>query len=445
MTAVTLDMGRTTDKVVSLDVLKDMLDNRYTKRAIASHFEVSESHIKKIMCNNGLRTFADMSNDEIEEFLLYFAGEGIIGPEDGILQVQAAFEAEGLLRVGRDRVRNALLALWPEQVAHRFHWSRNTLHRREIYAPYFKWSWHTDLNCKLAMIGIIISGCVDAATRLLIWLEPIIGFGSKLTFNLFNEAQKKYGMPGTMVFDKGSENVVISFACHHARQVAMLNSEQTNRPAAYPTTSQHNIPIEKFWIESNVRVCMPIVEFIEHLQAYSPHLLNGAHFSDEANIGMLNMFFMPIVKEALDILKHTRNHRRVKGRTGGIPWLKAFEGPQSPYATYYLPESVDYVAQYEQQSGRMLTDYGSPPEQITYNQCGGRDHLPVELQEDRTAIFTACFSITSLVAAVKSRDFDYLLLAYGAFIALHETFISYASGQMDEIDSYVRRFTEANS
>ena len=70
-----------------------------------------------------------------------------------------------------------------------------------------------DLNCKLCFIGIVMPGCVNSSTRFIIWLEPILGFGNRLVFPLFNDAEYEHGLPDQIVSNKVRPCLILSPSC----------------------------------------------------------------------------------------------------------------------------------------------------------------------------------------------------------------------------------------
>ena len=200
---------------------------------------------------------------------------------------------------------------FPENRIRRFIWVAMRLIRRVYNAPYFQYSWHTDLNCKLVDLSIFWTACVDGATRTVTWFEPIADRRPLTVFPYFESAVRALGMPDQLITDHGKENVLMAFACN---LVQGMMPDPPLRPAHVAVMSIVNVRVERLWGDVNVRVNRYVRMWAFHLEGQ--HNFNP---SDPIHLGAFHRVTMPALKAAAATYMQSRNNRRIKGPNAGIP------------------------------------------------------------------------------------------------------------------------------
>lgn len=112
--------------------------------------------------------------------------------------------------------------------------------QRTVYnVPGPNYIWHIDGYAKLSRFGFSISGCIDGASKFIIWLE--VAFSNQLpqvTLSHYANAVMKHGcLPSVTRTDFGSENPLVA-AC---QQTFLGDDSYINGP------STGNQRIERFW------------------------------------------------------------------------------------------------------------------------------------------------------------------------------------------------------
>ena len=269
-----------------------------------------------------------------------------IGPDSGYRQV-AAHLRQADVRVGEIRVRKMVQKLYPGDVKRRQNWVANRLARRTYWAAYTDYSWHLDMNEKLGDIGIYFTACIDGFSRLVLWLEPVLDKRAITLWPFFQRVARERGLPDQLVTDKGYENKFLAYVCHF---VAGMLPFDCARAAAQIVTSTRNVRVEHFWIEPNIRISRPVLEFVIHLE-------NTFDFTaaDCAQLSSLHRVVLPAIMYACMQLRDDRNNRRIQGVAGGIPHRRASATPRPANLHRPFPEDEDFIGEYES-SGHALEE-----------------------------------------------------------------------------------------
>ena len=76
----------------------------------------------------------------------------------------------------------------------------------------------------------------------------------------FLTAAEFYGCPDVVVSDHGAESFLIQYVNHIAKlEWQVSTGREQEREAFHHTQSVHNQPVEKFWVEPNVRITHPFL------------------------------------------------------------------------------------------------------------------------------------------------------------------------------------------
>ena len=130
--------------------------------------------------------------------------------------------------VTRSSVSRVMLAVFPNQYAARMLHARRRLIRGQTYhAPYCGYSLHIDANCKLQEYGVHIMGAQDGKSRRIVALRAVTDM---LMVTCYRECFQPAvaalgGLWDQTLSDKGSENLLFAFVCHH------LHTARISRPA----------------------------------------------------------------------------------------------------------------------------------------------------------------------------------------------------------------------
>ena len=324
--------------------LERFLQEGRTTAEIASLFNVSEIGVEKAKQRWGLRTYEQLTDEQIDALILtiptlFTTIDGHREVAARLRYVQHAFvgffsfhcefprEHHTLpfnpnivefyrvlgFNVAEHRVRARYNWCFPMANLRRYMWVALRLIRRVYRAPYFCYSWHTDLNCKLVDLSIFWTANVDGATRAVLWLAPIADRRARTVFPHFHGAATCFGMPDQLVTDHGKENVLMSFACNLVHNL-IDPADRPFRPPHVVVMSILNVRIERLWGDVNVR----LNRFIRMWAFYLEGQLNF-NPSDPVHLGAFHRVTMPALEVAAAMYMQTRNNRRIKGPTAGIP------------------------------------------------------------------------------------------------------------------------------
>ncbi len=75
------------------------------------------------------------------------------------------------ISVPRDQLRDAMERVDPEAFNERRYYTQRQMQRRQIYAPYFGYTWSIDQNEKLRDYGIVFFMGVDAHSRMILFIR----------------------------------------------------------------------------------------------------------------------------------------------------------------------------------------------------------------------------------------------------------------------------------
>ena len=143
------------------------------------------------------------------------------GNEAGISLLRGYLRNEGIF-VSRERIRQALIRLFPRRLFH-----RHPVQRREYSVPGPNALWHHDgqhgmfssLICVYIVLstpkglirwGIVIHGFIDGHSRLITGLRAADNNKGETVLSLFLEAAGRYNVPMRLRGDHGVENILVA-------------------------------------------------------------------------------------------------------------------------------------------------------------------------------------------------------------------------------------------
>ena len=182
--------------------------------SIATRLGCSRRHVQQVVSDagllpNGVRPL----HARLQEVVRFEVSRH--GPNYGWAMLRGALQAHyPEWRWPRGAVTEVLRELNPQAHSARRFWRWRRLPRGIYVAPYFMYSMHIDLACKIQEYHIFVGACLDGCTRRVLHLSA---FTNKLPYTVYNElfepVAREFGLPDQMVSDKGPEFCIAAFVC----------------------------------------------------------------------------------------------------------------------------------------------------------------------------------------------------------------------------------------
>ncbi len=185
--------------------------------------------------------YSQISNEELDVKILRFRESH--GSYTGRSLVTGHLRSLGL-RIQQWRIRDALARIEPADS--RIRWAC-LIRRRKYTVPSPNSHWHLDGHHSLITWGFVIHGGIDGFSRLIVYLKCATNNRKETVLQLFQEANRKFGVPSRIRTDKGGENVLIWQEMEHLRG--------PNRGSYLAGTSTRNQRIERLWRDVWMYVC----------------------------------------------------------------------------------------------------------------------------------------------------------------------------------------------
>ena len=203
----------------------------------------------------------------------------------------------------RRRVRESVLRVNPESTQSR--WSQ-LIKRRSYSVPSPNSLWHIDGQHSLIRWRMVIHGCIDGFSRLVLYVNCKNNNRSDTVLQLFAAATREYGLPSRVRSDKGGENFGV---CEY-----MLRNRGTGRHSHIAGKSTHNQGIECLW--RDVFRCVLSTFYSLFYQMEENLDLDPVGDND---LFALHLVFVPRINRSLEEFKNSWNQHPLRTERNWSP------------------------------------------------------------------------------------------------------------------------------
>lgn len=167
-------------------------------------------------------------------------------------------------------------------------------HRRIYNVPGPNALWHIDSNHKLIRWRLVVHGCIDGYSRLIIYLNCATNNKSVTVLDMFKTGVANWSLPSRVRADLGTENVLVA--------QFMLENRGTDRASFITGSSVHNSRIERLWRDTNRCVSLYFARLFSYME-----MLNILDPLNEIHIFCLHFVFLSRINNHLSSFKDTFN------------------------------------------------------------------------------------------------------------------------------------------
>lgn len=248
--------------------------------------------------------YSNMSDSEIDTVVSDIQSSN---PRTGCRMVDGVFRSNGCI-IQRIRIRESMRRVNPNGARTRL---ARALHRRTYNVTSPNSLWHMDGNHKLVRWRLIIHGCIDGFSRLVVYLNIADNNRASTVLSMFLQGVSEFGLPSRMRSDMGGENTLVA--------QYMINHPERGPGCMITGRSVHNQRIERLWRDVFAD-CTSYFYALFHAFEESGIL----DHDNEVDLLALHIVYVDEIQDQLDKFKNGWNHHRMRtchNRTPMQQWV----------------------------------------------------------------------------------------------------------------------------
>ena len=285
----------------ALDVDTAMVTNwrmqRFTWTAIAGFLHTDTQRLGRWRARTFfVDPFDDVSDEELDNYITEYTAES---GEKGENSIDSYLFGVLQVKLSRERLRAAIKRVCGDALEERRNQFGKKIVRKgyEVKAPHSLW--HVDGMHKLIRYGLIVHGCVDGFSRLVIWMQISTNNRAKTQLSYLKAAIKELHItPSRMRGDLGGENTLM------ADEITVLRG--LNRGSFIFGTSRNNIRIERHWRDlrrSFTQFWMTLLKQMERDRVLD--------VDDDKDLFLVQFLYAPRMQKELDLHRTAYNNHKL--------------------------------------------------------------------------------------------------------------------------------------
>ena len=284
----------------------------YTWNEVAGALLISRTTLWRKLKESGvtLEKYATISDDELDQRVRALQ---LHYPHCGLVLLCSLLRTQGI-HVQRYRLRDCVLRIDPEHSQSRW---RQPIQRRAYCVASPNALWHIDSQHSLIRWRMVIHGCIDGFSRLVLYLICENNNRSATVLHHFIAATRKYGLLSRVRSDKGGENFGV---CEY-----MLHMRGTGRHSHIAGKSTHNQRIERLWRDVFRCVVSTFYSLFYHLEEN-----NDLNPVSDVDHYALHLVFLHRINASLTQFSNSWNRHPLRTERHWSPqkiWTNGIIGP----------------------------------------------------------------------------------------------------------------------